>query len=180
MTPTCRTPSDTETSLGSGEAPLRSALRIGLTYSGGMTEWLTGIRMPDGSEYEDNHVRMIRKMCSTGGSRRLRARPARAGLQMSQQDNTKKAQTAFLSSPPSSSPDWKVGRLPFLAVTTSHLRHPRLLSGHKSVILQKVHGRLRVLKGAPELPSARAIAPPSRACGRPLPWDSVLAARRIV
>ena len=157
-----------------------STPRIGLTYSGGMTEWLTGIRIPDRSEYEDNHVRMIREMCSTGGSRRLRARPARAGLQMSQQDNTRKAQTAFLSSPPSSSPDWKVGRLPFLAVTTSHLRDPRLLSGHKSVILQKVHGRLRVLKGAPELPSARAIAPPSRACGRPLPWDSVLAARRIV
>src|SRR5450756_1863461 len=123
---------------------------------------------------------MIRKMCSTGGSRRLRARPARAGPQISQQDNTWKAQTAFLSSPPSSSPGWKAGRLPFLAVTKSHLRDACLLSGHKSVIIPEVHGRLRVLKGAPELPSARAIAPPSRACGRLLPWDSVLAARRIV
>jgi hypothetical protein len=130
-------------------------------------------------EHEDEHVRMFRETCSTGGSRSLRAWPARAGPQRRRQDHTTKAQTTFLSSPPSTSPGCPAGRLPFPAVTTSHVRDPCLLSHHKSVILRKVHGRLRVLKGAPELPSARAIAPPSRACGRPLPWDSVLAARRI-
>jgi hypothetical protein len=152
-------------------------------YSGEMTECRAGMtdwRGDGRSEYEGNHVRMVQETCSRGGSRRLRARSARTGPQMSQQDNTRKTQTAFLTSPPSSSPGFPAGRLPFLTVTTSHLRDSCLLSGRKSVILAEVHGRLRVLKGAPELPSARAIAPPSRACGRLLPWDSVLAARRIV
>jgi hypothetical protein len=154
------------------------------TRAKGMTEVRTGldsrIRGNDRSEHEDDHVRMFREACSRGGGRTLRVRPARAGPQMNRQDNTTKAQTTFVSSPPSISPGFPAGRFPFPVVTTPHMKNQCLLSRRKSVILKEVHGRLRVLKGAPELPSARAIAPPSRACGRSLPWDSALAARRIV
>src|SRR5664280_2061840 len=55
----------------------------------GMTDW----RGDGKSEYEGNHVRMSRETCSTGGSRTLKARSARTGPQMSQQDNTGSAQT---------------------------------------------------------------------------------------